>query len=106
MSHQTEQLLTVSQVCRKYPGARGAKNLTPSTVTRWILSGCPARDGTRVRLAATRCGARWLVAPAALSDFFAALASGDSSPLPEYRSPAARRPSPPAASRSGRSPCG
>ena len=84
-------LLTVSQVCRKYPGARGAKTLTPSTVTRWILSGCPARDGSRVRLSATRCGARWLVSPAALSDFFTALASGDSASQPDVRSPAARR---------------
>lgn len=74
-------LLTVSQVCRRFPGARGAKHVTPSTVTRWILVGCPARNGTRVKLVATRCGARWLVRPADLDSFFAAL-KGDISGTP------------------------
>jgi hypothetical protein len=68
-------LLTLSQVCRPYAGARGARHVTPSTVTRWILSGCPARDGTRVRLPATRVGCRWLVSPADLNAFFARLAA-------------------------------
>jgi hypothetical protein len=68
-------LLTVSQVCRRFPGARGAKHVTPSTVTRWILNGCPDRCGTRIRLAATRCGSRWLVKPTDLDVFFAALAA-------------------------------
>jgi hypothetical protein len=67
--------LTVSQVCRRFPGARGARHVTPSTVTRWILAGCPARDGTRVKLAATRCGSRWLIRPADLDAFFANLAA-------------------------------
>lgn len=69
----SEELLTVSQVCRRLPGARGAKNVTPSTVTRWILEGCPSRAGERVKLNATRAGARWLIAPADLDQFFAAL---------------------------------
>ena len=71
--------LTVSQVCRRYPGARGARHVTPSTVTRWILSGCPARDGTRVRLVAMRAGSRWLIAPAELDTFFARLAADPAS---------------------------
>jgi hypothetical protein len=65
--------LTVSQVCRLFPGARGARHVTPSTVTRWILAGCPARNGHRVKLAATRCGSRWLIRPHDLDAFFAAL---------------------------------
>lgn len=69
-----EVLLTISQVCRRLPGARGAEHVTPSTVTRWILHGCPARSGSRVKLAATRAGGRWLVQPADLDKFFAALA--------------------------------
>ena len=82
-------LLTVSQICRKLPGARGARNVTPSTVTRWILAGCAARDGTRVRLSATRAGSRWLVRLADLDHFFSALAAEPVQPvLP--RSPAAR----------------
>ena len=75
-------LLTVSQVCRRLPGARGARNVTPSTVTRWILAGCPARDGTRVKLPATRAGSRWLVRAADLDAFFAALAAEPVRPAP------------------------
>jgi hypothetical protein len=83
-------LLTISQVCRQFPGARGARHVTPSTVTRWILAGCPARDGARVRLAATRCGARWLIRPADLDVFFAALAADPAPPAAPPRSPTAR----------------
>jgi hypothetical protein len=72
----TDELqLTISQVCRRFPGARGARHVTPSTVTRWILKGCPARDGSRVKLVATRCGSRWLVRPLDLDTFFATLAA-------------------------------
>jgi len=67
--------LTVSQVCRRFPGARGAKHVTPSTVTLWILAGCPDRSGIRVRLAATRCGSQWLIKPSDLDSFFTTLAA-------------------------------
>jgi hypothetical protein len=86
--------LTVSQVCRRLPGARGARNVTPSTVTRWILAGCPARSGVRVKLAATRAGSRWLIRLADLDAFFAALKgeSSDTPPAaPPVRATAARR---------------
>ncbi len=73
-------LLTVSQVCRRYPG-KGAGSISPSTVTRWILLGCMARDGTRVRLSATRVGSRWLIEPADLDAFFARL-KGEIDPRP------------------------
>lgn len=82
MSIDTTDYLTVSQVCRRLPGARGAEHVRPSTVTRWILSGCPARDGKRVRLPATRAGSRWLVRPDDLVAFFAALAAETAEPLP------------------------
>jgi hypothetical protein len=68
-------LLTVSQVCRRLPGARSNDQVSPSTGTRWILSGCPSRGGARVKLAAIRVGGRWMISPAALQEFFAALAS-------------------------------
>jgi hypothetical protein len=74
--------LTVSQVCARLPGSRGARRVCPSTVTRWILAGCPARDGTRVRLAATRAGSRWLVRESDLQVFFAALGADPSSTAP------------------------
>jgi hypothetical protein len=78
-------MLTVSQVCRRYPGARGARHVTPSTVTRWILAGCPDRSGTRVRLAATRCGSRWLICPTDLDAFFASLAADPSTSVSPSR---------------------
>lgn len=82
------ELLTVSQVCRRLPGARGAEHVRPSTVTRWILAGCPARDGTRVRLAATRAGGRWLIRADDLDLFFDALSGR--SPAPEQKSRSGR----------------
>lgn len=64
-------LLIISEVCARVPGARGARRLHPATVTRWILRGCPARNGISVRLTATRAGGRWLIRPADLNAFFA-----------------------------------
>jgi hypothetical protein len=88
--------LTLTQVCSRLPGARGAKRVSPSTVTRWILAGCPARNGTRVRLAATRCGSRWLVHQRDLDAFFTTLAAEpaeptDPAPSPPGRTPAQRQ---------------
>jgi hypothetical protein len=80
---QNDQFLTLSQVCRRLPGARGAQRVAPSTVTRWIISGCPSRTGKRVKLTATRAGGRWLIRPADLDTFFASLAGNtDSGPAP------------------------
>jgi hypothetical protein len=82
--------LTVSQVCRRFPGARGARHVTPSTVTRWILAGCPARDGQRVKLAATRCGSRWLIRPHDLDAFFAALGADPITAAPQPLPPGSK----------------
>lgn len=90
--------LTLSEISASRPGARSAKRLSPSTITRWILFGCPNRSRDRIRLKAERCGGRWLVYEADLAAFFAALAA-DPAPVPEVRSPdAANR----AAERAGR----
>lgn len=83
--------LTVSQVCAKLPGARGARRLSPSTITRWILAGCPARTGGQVKLAATRCGGRWLVRPDDLDAFFAALAGETPTEPTKHPADATRR---------------
>src|SRR5262249_18373419 len=71
-----DEYLTIPQLRKRYPGTRGAQHLATSTVTRWIIKGCPTRDGRRVKLAALRCGWSWLVRPADLDTFFAALAAG------------------------------
>ncbi len=81
--------LTLAEISNSLPGARGAKRLSPSTLTRWIISGLNNRDGNCIRLKATRCGARWLVYQSDLERFFAALNPvADQSPTP--RSPAER----------------
>ncbi|MBA4192395.1 MAG: hypothetical protein C0467_30880 [Planctomycetaceae bacterium] len=73
----TSGFLTVSQICRSIPGARGNRGMSPSAVTRWIVKGCPGRSGVRVKLPATRVGSRWLIDPTDLDAFFAALAATD-----------------------------
>ncbi len=67
------EYLTVSQLSRLLPGSRGAKYVTPSTVTRWITDGCPARSGEVVKLKAVRIGHRWMIDPADWRAFTAAL---------------------------------
>jgi len=83
--------MTVSQVCRSLPGSRGNGRISPSTVTRWIMGGCPAVTGKRVKLRATRCGGRWLITPEDLDVFFAELAGSPgplTTPTPETASKA------------------
>ena len=88
-------LLTISEVCSRIPGARGNARVNPSTVTRWILNGCPSRGGHRIKLAAIRVGARWMVSPAALGAFFDSLTSSGTncevSPLEVRREQTRRR---------------
>ena len=84
--------ITVSQICVRFPGARGARHLNPSTVTRWILRGCVGRSGSRVKLSATRMGFRWLVSEADLHAFCEALAlSHDATPADCVRQPTPRQ---------------
>ena len=49
---------------------------------RWILHGAPASDGRRVKLAAVRCGAKWITSRDALRKFTAALQAATSSHQP------------------------
>jgi hypothetical protein len=85
-----DPLLSLSQARARVPG-RGNGPLAISTLTRWILKGCPSRDGRRVRLAATRAGGRWLVRESALDEFFAALGADPEDATPTPRSQNARR---------------
>jgi hypothetical protein len=90
-------LLTISQIVARLPGSRGARRVHPATITRWILTGCPNRNGERVKLVATRAGSRWLVRESDLQAFFAALGADPStaSPLTPHtstsRTPEVRR---------------
>jgi hypothetical protein len=63
-----------------------------ATAWRWILKGAPAPDGTRVRLEAIRCGAKWLTSQEALRRFSEALTPRlNTEPAPAPRTPTARQ---------------
>jgi hypothetical protein len=65
--------LTVGQVARLFPPTRNGRPVHKATVTRWILDGVGLRDGSRLRLRADRAPGGWLVEPAAVKEFLAAL---------------------------------
>ena len=73
------KLITIAEACAHIPG-RGKKRIHPSTICRWILSGCPSRGGARIKLAAVRVGGRWMLSHSALDEFFASLATTE--PVP------------------------
>jgi hypothetical protein len=88
----TDDLLTLSEIAKRIPGARGARRLHPATITRWILKGTKATDGSLVRLRATRVGYRWLVRAGDLEEFFRTLSAPvETTAVPTVRAPAARR---------------
>jgi hypothetical protein len=76
MEHEAADYLSISQVCRMLPPSRAGTPIHAATAIRWILSGCRAADGSRVRLAALRYGSRWLITRGALETFLRACAAG------------------------------
>ena len=89
----SEDTLTLTEACRLLPRGRNGSKPHLSTLLRWITTGAPAPDGRRVKLAAIRCGAKWVTSRAALREFTAALtpATSDAPSSPPPRSPATRR---------------
>jgi len=69
----TERQVYLAELCKSYPGSRGASHLCPSTVTRWIVNGVRGVDGQRRKLRAVRLGSRWAVRPSDLEAFVASL---------------------------------
>lgn len=90
MAEKNGEYLSPSQVCALLPPGRGGAQADPSTVIRWILRGCTAADGRRVKLHAIRAGCRWAVAREALGEFFDALAAGVGEPVRLPRTPTQR----------------
>jgi hypothetical protein len=68
-----EHVLSLCEACRLIPPARGGRHCHISTPLRWITRGVVTTDGRRVRLRASRLGARWLTSREAIADFMAAL---------------------------------
>jgi hypothetical protein len=65
--------LTLSQAAKLIPPSRGGKPTHVATITRLIVQGIGLRDGSRVRLKATRFPGRWMVTQADLDEFVEAL---------------------------------
>jgi hypothetical protein len=78
----------VAAVARDVPSCRIDGSTHPSTITRWIMRGVRLRDGSRLRLAATRTPAGWLVTDDALDAFLAVL-TGDRTGEPVAATPSA-----------------
>lgn len=85
--------LGMSATARKVPAFRGEGRANPTTIWRWIVTGCKSPDGSIVKLEAARLGGRWLTSSAALARFLDALTpSTDPAPSPaRSRKPAARK---------------
>jgi hypothetical protein len=65
----TEALISPADAARRLPPFRRGRPVHPSCVLRWIADGIRLRDGSRLRLAAVRIGARWLTSVEALERF-------------------------------------
>lgn len=86
--------LTLKQAAALVPGRDGGDRVSASTVARWIVAGCIARNGDRVRLKAHRAGNRWMIHRADIDNFFAALTGevqAEESRTPTGRMEASRR---------------
>jgi len=90
----SDDAVSLTDACRLLPRGRNGSKPHLSTLLRWIRIGVPGPDGQRVKLAALRCGGKWITSRAALREFAAALTprvESDSQPSPVPRSPRARR---------------
>jgi hypothetical protein len=85
---------TIADIAASIPSCRIDGTTHPATVTRWIMRGVALRNGSRLRLAATRTPAGWLVTDDALDAFLAALTTdrtGEPAPAPPSATAARRR---------------
>ena len=82
-----EPRITLAQAKVRYPGTKGMRHIHTATITRWIIKGAKAKDGTIVKLEAEKTPLRWLTSEGALARFAAALAGTAVKPT---RSPAER----------------
>lgn len=76
MSLLQEQVMGLAKAARRVPPVREGKPTHSSTLTRWIMDGCKAVDGTVVKLEALRLGNRWVTSLEALDRFAERLTHG------------------------------
>lgn len=85
----TETILSLGESARQFPGSRGAKRVSPTTVWRWCSKGTRRPDGQIVRLEHFRLGSRVMTTREAVARFVAALSDAPHI-APSVRTPAAR----------------
>lgn len=66
-------LLNLAQAAKLLGSNHGDRPIHSATLTRWIVSGVKARDGSRLRLKALKLPGGWRVRPEDLEAFFIAL---------------------------------
>ncbi len=92
----TEHPLSLTAAAKRIPPLRSSgRPVHPATVLRWVLHGTRLPDGSRLRLAAVRCGGIWQTTAEALDRYLsaltqAALARGGA-PVIAPRTPAQRQ---------------
>jgi hypothetical protein len=64
---------SLSQIARRFPPNRESKPVHTATLTRWILKGHRASDGSQIRLRATRFPSGWRSTDQWVSDFLDAI---------------------------------
>jgi hypothetical protein len=69
----SDDTLTLREACSLLPRGRHGSKPHLSTLLRWITVGVPGPGGGRIKLAAVRCGAKWVTSRAALREFVQAL---------------------------------
>jgi hypothetical protein len=65
--------LSLAQVVRRFPPNRDDKPVHVATLTRWILKGCRATDGSQTKLHAVRFPAGWRTTDEWISEFLEAI---------------------------------
>jgi hypothetical protein len=59
----------LAEIARRFPSNREDKQVHIATLTRWILKGCRASDGSQIKLRAVRFPAGWRTTDEWVSDF-------------------------------------
>jgi hypothetical protein len=85
---------SLAQFARRFPWNKESRPVHVATLTRWILKGCRASAGTRIKLRATRFPAGWRTTDEWVAEFLDALTAdraGLAAPAPSSRAPDRRR---------------
>jgi hypothetical protein len=71
--NENENLTCLSEAVRYVPSGRDGRTISPAALVRWIKEGSKLRDGSRLKLKATRMPGGWLTSQAWVREFLDAL---------------------------------